>query len=64
MHYCTTILDCLYCISVHFQELHAHINGSISEETAKKLITLKQSKDKSWHPRSQLQLGKHLTLAE
>jgi len=49
---------------VHFQELHAHINGSISEETANKLVSLKQSKDKSWHPSGQLQLGRHRTLAE
>jgi len=49
---------------VHMQELHAHINGSISEETVSKLVSLKQSKDKSWQASSQLKLGKHLSLAE
>jgi len=44
--------------------LHAHINGSVSEETVKKLVSLKQSKDKSWQPSNQLQLGRHRTLAE
>ncbi len=31
-----------------FQELHAHINGSISEETIKKLIVKKKERNPGW----------------
>jgi len=55
------LLSCLMCL----QELHAHINGSISEETLSKLVCLKQSKDKSWQASSQqLKLGRHFSLTE
>jgi adenosine deaminase len=47
-----------FCRLLPKAELHAHINGSCSEETIGKLIALKQSKDKSWRPSGQLDLGK------
>jgi len=54
----------LYCCLKHLQELHAHINGSVSEETVNKLVSLKQSRDKSWQPRSPLHLGRYRSIAE
>lgn len=54
----------LFCKKLPKAELHAHINGSVSEETVRKLVSLKQSKDRLWQPSNQLQLGRHRTLAE